>query len=296
MSTYTKEDLVHLKPRHATLVGIDSDGCVFPTMDIKQKKCFHAAIIKFWGLEKIEKQVRETAEFVSLHSKWRGVNRFPALVMIFDLLLKRPDVKTSGVKIAPLNSLRRYVGSGVPLSNATLEEAAVKSDDPELKKVLDWSKAVNQAVERTVKNVTPYKWVRESLDKISRHSDILVVSQTPEEALIREWQEHGIDQYAEIIAGQELGTKIEHLELASRGKYAKGQVLMIGDAQGDLNAARKVGACFFPIKPGHEEISWKLLYEEAFDRFVSGQYSADYEKPLIDEFEALLPDVPPWEE
>jgi hypothetical protein len=53
----TREDLIHFKPQHDTLVGIDSDGCIFPTMEIKQKQCFHKLIVSQWRLEKIERYV-----------------------------------------------------------------------------------------------------------------------------------------------------------------------------------------------------------------------------------------------
>ena len=56
---YTKQDLLNLKPAHSTFVGIDSDGCVFDTMEIKQKKCFHKLIVAHWRLEPIAKYVRE---------------------------------------------------------------------------------------------------------------------------------------------------------------------------------------------------------------------------------------------
>ena len=34
------QKLKELAPRHEFFVGIDSDGCVFDTMEIKQKECF----------------------------------------------------------------------------------------------------------------------------------------------------------------------------------------------------------------------------------------------------------------
>ena len=52
------------------------------------------------------------------------------------------------------------------------------------------------------------------------------------------------------------------------------RILMIGDAPGDLKAARANGALFYPINPGAEDLSWKRFHDEAFDRFVdavSGQ-------------------------
>lgn len=294
MSVYKKEDLINLKARHDAFVGIDSDGCVFPTMEIKQKKCFHMEIIKQWKLEKIEIYVREAAEFVNLYSKWRGVNRFPALLRTFDLLLNRPEVRQAGVSLPALKALQAYVDSGVPLSNTTLKQVAEKTGDPELKQVLDWSNAVNARIERTVKNVPPFKWARETLEKLVKKADIIVVSQTPEEALIREWKEHGIDKYIAVIAGQELGTKGEHLAMATGAKYGPHRILMIGDAPGDRKAAQAVNALFFPINPGHEEASWKEFYQTGCDRFLNGTFDQQYQADLIARFEALLPDKPSW--
>ena len=58
----------------------------------------------------------------------------------------------------------------------------------------------------------------------------MVVSQTPTADLEREWAEHGIDSFVHLIAGQERGTKSEHLKYAAAGKYDKNRILMIGDA------------------------------------------------------------------
>ena len=68
-----------------------------------------------------------------------------------------------------------------------------------------------------------------------------------------------------------------------------------GSPMGDLKAAQAAQAKFYPINPGHEGASWKRFYEEAADRFFDGQYSAEYEQTLIDEFQALMPDTPPWQ-
>ena len=93
-------------------------------------------------------------------------------------------------------------------------------------------------------------------------ADMIVVSATPDEALDREWEEHDIARYVRVIAGQEMGTKKEHLGLAAEGKYAADHILMIGDAPGDLKAARGNDALFFPINPGAEDESWERFYHE----------------------------------
>jgi phosphoglycolate phosphatase-like HAD superfamily hydrolase len=120
------------------------------------------------------------------------------------------------------------------------------------------------------------------------------VSATPGEALEREWQEHDIAKFAAVIAGQEMGSKKEHLKIAAGGKYAKECVLMVGDAPGDLAAARANGALFFPINPGHEEHSWERFFHEGIEHFFNQNYMGGYEASLIEEFEKLLPEIPPW--
>ena len=123
---------------------------------------------------------------------------------------------------------------------------------------------------------------------------MVVVSATPTEALTREWHEHDIARYVRVIAGQEMGKKAEHLALAAGDKYPQGQVLMIGDAPGDMKAAHSNHFLFYPINPGAEEKSWERFYQEVFERFVEGTYDSQYEAALIAEFETYLPEVPPW--
>jgi phosphoglycolate phosphatase-like HAD superfamily hydrolase len=294
MAAYDQSILTNFQPKHEFFVGIDSDGCVFDSMEIKHKECFIPNIIKYWELQAVSKYAREAAEFVNLYSKWRGANRFPALLMVFDLLRERPEVQRRGVKIPEAEKLREYVQSGVPQSNATLKEWVERTNDPILKRTLEWSEAVNRTIADIVKGVPPFPFVRESLEKLSQKADIIIVSQTPTEALVREWEEHGIAKYAAIIAGQELGSKTEHIRLAAGGMYPPEKMLMIGDAPGDLKAARANNALFYPINPGHEEESWQRFYEEAIDRFFNGTYAGEYEKKLVEEFEKALPDTPPW--
>jgi len=286
--------LIGFKPRHDAFVGIDSDGCVFPTMEIKQKQCIHKIIVSQWRLEKIEKYVRASAEFVNLYSIYRGRNRFPCLLQSIDLLRSRPEVLASGVKLPAFVSLKKFVASGRPLSNAALEQLVLETGDEELAAVLKWSRDVNAEIARTVQNVPPFEGVRESLAQIRAQADAICVSQTPTEALVREWRTHDLTDYVAVIAGQELGTKQEHLRMATQGRYPADRILMIGDAPGDLAAAQSVNGHFFPIAPGHEEASWERLQKESFDKFLNGTYGGAYEKKLIAEFKRLLPETPPW--
>ncbi|MDD3925454.1 MAG: HAD hydrolase-like protein [bacterium] len=282
------------RKEHDFLVGVDSDGCAFDTMEIKHKECFIPNIINCWELQAVSKYAREAAEFVNLYSKWRGTNRFPALLMVFDLLAERIEVKQRGIVMPQVDSLRKWVDTETRLGNVTLEKIVAETGDPVLSQALEWSKAVNRSVEEIVRGVPPFPFVRKSLQKINEHADALVVSATPHEALVREWQEHDIDCCVKVIAGQEMGNKKEHLSFAMKARYAPEHVLMIGDAPGDYKAAKANNALFYPINPGYEDASWQRFHEEAFDKFINGQYAGAYEAKLVAKFEEYLPENPPW--
>jgi phosphoglycolate phosphatase-like HAD superfamily hydrolase len=289
-----KEDLVRLKPEKEFFIGIDSDGCAFSSMELKHKECFIPNTVKYWKLQSISKYAREAAEFVNLYSQWRGENRFPALLQVFDLLAERPEVKRSAVALPQVPALRKWVAGASSLGNPALKEEIERNPASDLIQTLQWSEAVNASVADMVVDLPPFPGVRESLEKMAERADLMVVSGTPGEALQREWDLAGIAGYVRIIAGQELGKKKEHLELAAGGKYPKEKILMIGDAPGDMKAAMAVGARFYPINPGGEEESWSRLAEEALDRFFDGSYAGEYEEKLIAAFNRLLPAAPPW--
>lgn len=292
---WTIDDLKQLQKTHDTFVGIDSDGCVFDTMSIKQKDFFHPLIIQFWDLSFAEKPLRACAEFVNLYSRNRGINRFPALLQTFKLYNNHPDKVANSYPSVETASLEAYINSGLPLGNPSLTKYANEhQEDAELQRLLKWSLAVNDAIDNQMKPVEPYVWAKKSLEKIHSNSNAIVVSQTPECALVKEWRLHKIDHFVDLIAGQELGTKIQHLTLATEGRFDASHRLMIGDAFGDLKSAKQADVLFYPIKPGFEEESWQRFYEEAFNRFLQGTYAGDYADQLIRDFESVLTDTPPW--
>ena len=281
------------KPTKEFFIGIDSDGCIFDSMEIMHQECFTPCFIKHFHLQAVSKYARETWAFVNLYSKDRGANRFPALAKAIKLLSARPQVQARGVKLPDMAGLEEWLKRETKLGNATLA-AEVKGGNKSLEEVKVWSDAVNRTVEDLVHGVPPFPLVRESLAKLNTKADAMCISQTPVDALQREWSEHGINQFVKMIAGQEMGTKTEHLKFAATDKYAPGKVLMIGDAPGDFKAAKANGALFFPINPGKEELSWERFHNEALDRFFAGTYAGDYEAGLVREFDACLPEKPGW--
>jgi phosphoglycolate phosphatase-like HAD superfamily hydrolase len=281
------------QPGNEFFIGIDSDGCVFDSMEIKHKECFVPMYVKHFGLQPVSKYARQVWEFVNLYSKTRGANRFPALARSLELLRARPEVQARNVDVPSHPALDEWLARETKLGNATLA-AEVAGGNDGLAAIKSWSEAVNEQIADIVHGVPPFPLVRDCLGQALGRADMMVISQTPCDALEREWDEHDIAKFVKAIAGQGMGTKTEHLQFAAAGKYSTEKVLMIGDAPGDHKAAKANGVLFYPVLPGREEASWERLNDEALDRFFAGSFAGDYEAKLFAEFDACLPEKPSW--
>ena len=275
------------------LVCIDSDGCAFDTMEIKHKECFCPSYINFFGLQAVSKYARDAWDFANLYSSCRGINRFLSLLKALEVLKDRKEVAQRGFTVPTLPELEAYVAAGKPLNNAGI--AAYLQEHPEseeFKNLLAWSVDVNKRIAEMVHSVPPFPYVRQRLEALSKVADIVIVSATPQEALEREWAEHNLLPTITSVQGQESGNKTQIIA-SLKDQYPQGHVLMIGDAPGDLDAAHKNGALFYPICPDQESDSWKN-FDEIIKAFLAGTYAGAMEQENISYFEALLPTQPVW--
>jgi phosphoglycolate phosphatase-like HAD superfamily hydrolase len=237
-----RKQLDDFRPKKDFLVCIDSDGCAFDTMGIKQRECFCPWMIAYFGLQPVAQAARECKEFADLFSKTRGANRHVTIKRILtELLPTHPQVRARKFEVPEFPHYFAWVDDPRSLlSNdglrQVIDRAANEGARQELKHILAWSERVNWAVGEIVKCIPPFPYVRDSLVKLQDRADVVVVSATPIEALEREWQEHDVARYTALICGQEMGTKKEHIASIA-GNYAKNHVLMIGDAPGDRRAA-----------------------------------------------------------
>ena len=287
--------LKNLPRQNDYFIGFDSDGCVFDTMELKHKECFCPAVIKHLGCQPVSKAAREVWEFVNLYSKTRGCNRFLAIQYFRDLLRERKDVQARNFQPPELHELDAWIERETKLGNPALIAEVEATGNEGLKRMLDWSLEVNERIADMVFGITPFPCVMDVLKRGNEMADMIVVSQTPLEALEREWEENGMTPFVNLIAGQEHGTKSEHIHFATAGKgYDSDKILKVGDAPGDYKAAVDNNAFFYPIVPGNEAMSWRRLLDEGLDRFFKGSYAGEYQQMLLNEFDAALPEKPRW--
>ena len=69
------------------LIGIDSDGTAFDSMNIKHLDAFIPAELEIWPMrEAVAGRFAEIEKTVNLFSSLRGINRYPGLLEAFERL------------------------------------------------------------------------------------------------------------------------------------------------------------------------------------------------------------------
>jgi len=285
------------------LVAIDTDGCVTDNMNGKQMLIFQPQFMEFHQLWEIESYYREVAEYYNLFSIDRGCNRFIAIQLTLTALQNRKDVQRilqeRHAELPNTKLLNEYIDytkeKKLGLGNPSLEEFLnLNSKNLAIYKLLGWSEAVNRMFPHISAKIPPFDKVRECLKLMSQHADILIVSKTPYVDLANYWEAQGIAKSVQIIAGQEMGSKGHHIEIAKEaGKYEDDQVLMIGDGGGDLKAVKENNGLFYPTPPGREQEAWDN-FSEAFQRFIKKEYKGEFEDKLLEVFRKSLLTSPPW--
>ena len=264
------------------LVCIDSDGCAMDTMEIKHRKCFAPEMIKTWNLEENEEYILNLWYDLNLYTQTRGINRFKGLAETFKI------IREKGIKIEDLNSLLNWVDTTNELSNRSLKSEIEKTNSKALKMALEWSLNVNEAIENLPKGDEPFENVKESLETLSKKVDISVVSSANGEALNDEWNRNDLVKYLRALLGQEAGTKQHCIAELKKKGYDIDKILMVGDAPGDLQAAKNNDVKFYPILVSKEGFSWERLVGEAVPKLINGEFDEIYQNQLIDEFNSSL--------
>ncbi len=279
-----------------TFVGLDSDGCVVDTMASKQHLFLQPLLVKAFGLEPLAEVYYQCADFVNLYSATRGITRFRAIYLNLQYFNTHPQTIAAGFAPIETADLKAFLDSGLPPSGDGLTEWLKSHPSPMLETLLKWHHEVNDAILAAGAIFPAYEGAKAALRLMKEQSETAIVSQSPERVLRQDWGTHGLLELIDHVAGQELGDKVTQLTKLIGGRYEPSRVLMVGDASGDLNAARAIGCRFYPIVPGREEASWQTFTESIYDAFQAGTYTEAQEAELIADFTAALPEKPAWVE
>lgn len=249
------------------VVCIDSDGCAMDTMDIKHIRFFGPLAAKYFGIQNKDVYLKEWNR-VNLFSETRGINRFKGLLLSLEF------AKAHGEEIEDFTMFANWCNHTTSLSNQSLQEEIKKHDDAVLVKALEWSQAVNHGIEtELVGEDKPFEGVREALEEISKVAQIAIVSSANSEAVNSEWKRHELMPFVSEFFGQERGSKAAAIkEIRSQG-FDPHKILMVGDAPGDLDAAKVNEVHFYPILFGKEKESWSTLVTKILQEFLEGRYN-----------------------
>ena len=259
--------------KHDYLVCVDSDGCVMDTMNCKHFHCFGPCMVDEWGLQQWQDAILERWNVINLFSMTRGVNRFKGLAMALG------EINETYKPIPGVKALQDWAATAPALSNDGVAKAAAEAADPEAKRIfekaLSWSKAVNAAIVQLDEALkVPYDGAKEGLAAAHTFADVAMVSSANRDAVEEEWGKFGLLAHTDIVLAQDIGSKAACIAEMMKFGYDPNKVLMVGDAPGDSDAAKKNGVYYYPILVNHEKESWDEAIAVAFDKLQSGDYAA----------------------
>ena len=162
------------------LICVDSSGTAFDTMNIKHTQAFIPAALEIWPMTgRVAERFTAIEKAVNLFSSMRGINRYPGLVEVFDLLAAgfpgHPE-------IPDMTDLREFLVTETTYSYDTLKKWVKAHPSKDLEKVLAWSERADALFAEATKGLKPYPLVRESLEIAGRSAMIAIVDGcTPEE-------------------------------------------------------------------------------------------------------------------
>ena len=277
--------LEKFKKKKDFLICIDSDGCAMDTMDIKHIKCFGPCMINQWNLEKWKSPILKRWNEVNLYTLTRGINRFKGLALALE------EINERYIPVEGLNEFIGWTHSTKELSNESLEGQIKiqKQNITCLKKALDWSRAVNASInELKYEEKLPFNGVYIRIKEAKKFADVAIVSSANEQAVLEEWKKHGLLDNVDIVLTQNTGSKAYCISRLVEKGYDRNNVLMVGDAVGDLDSAKSNNILYYLILVKKENQSWSRFTNETLELFISNAYKGKYEEKVIKEFKENL--------
>lgn len=261
------------------LICVDSDGCAMDTMNIKHQRCFGPMLVEQWGLHAWRERILDRWNEINLYSMTRGINRFLGLGM----LLEEIDATYTAIKgVGPFLTWAR---NAQELSNATVLAMAKETGQDIFSKALSWSLAVNKAItELPDSDKMSFSGVKQSLVNAKQHANICIISAANPEAVIEEWTQHKLMEYVDVSLAQDVGPKAYCISKMLEFGYNPNNVVMVGDAPGDLQAAQENDILFYPILVRQEEASWRDFLTTLLPHLLDGTYRAHHQQTMIKSF------------
>lgn len=264
------------------LVCIDSDGCAIDTMTIKHQRCFGPIIIDTWGLEEYREAILPRWDEMNLFSITRGINRFKGLAKMLE------EINEKHTAIDGIDGYLNWINTTKQFSNEELKNYIEETDNVCCKNVLTWSINVNKNIDALDDSLkVSYKGCKEAMEEILKVADIAVVSSANRKAVEEEWAQNQLLDMVGGIFTQDVGTKAFCIgELLKLG-YETTNVVKIGDAKGDLEAAKTNKVGFFPILVNKESESWNEFATTGLEKLKAGEileYSVIKEEQFYDQF------------
>ncbi|MBQ9746468.1 MAG: HAD hydrolase-like protein [Clostridia bacterium] len=271
--------LAEYTKRKEWLVCVDSDGCVMDTMDIKHIRCFGPCMVEEWGLEAYKSEILARWNEINLYTITRGINRFRGLAMALT------EINEKYCAIDGAADFAAWAENSPELSNSALTQVIEQKGGAVFEKALAWSKAVNKAIaELPEEEKLPFPPAKEALAFAHEKADVAIVSSANIDAVLEEWDKHGLLEHTDIVLSQNNGSKAFCIgELLKKG-YDREKVLMCGDAPGDMQAAEKNGVYYYPILVKKETESWTEFMEMGFEKLLLGEYGGEYGSRKKNEF------------
>ena len=271
------------KKRNDFLVCVDSDDCAMDTMNCKHFYCFGPCMVSEWGLDEWRDEILKRWNEINLYQVTRGINRFKGLCMALE------EIDRKYTHISGVDTFAQWCATTHALSMQALSEAIEKCESGEgrdcLIKALDWSRAVNESINELPEEVKiPFDGAKEGLEAAHRVADVAVVSSANREAVVEEWEKFGLLEHTDVTLTQDVGSKAFCIAEMLKIGYDTEHTLMVGDAIGDMDAAKANGVYFFPILPTKEKESWQELCDVALEKLIDGTYKGEYQEKKISEF------------
>ena len=257
------------------LVCMDSDGCVMDTVRIKHCTVFCPELIRVFSLDEYADMITSAWKEINITGITRGIPRFESVVQIFDRL------KNRGVDVPGSEDIAAWVRTASELSTASLQQEMLRTGSLALRKLQEWNNACNRRIQALEPTFEPFPGVETSLRQLHAVADVAVVSAANESAIESEWTRYGLSRHADVIFGQEVGSKANSIAVMLACGYESRTVMMVGDAMGDAQAAAANGVAFVPILPGREAESWRRLQEEALPKLLHGTFNPAYQNELL---------------